>query len=321
MSFTLSDIDFKAELPDIPDVIPVAVHASPCAKDRGGPARSLAAVLDLEIAGTVDVPHGFAVGGSRGQVEVFAASGAIRARNTERLGGYPDERRNWSDAKQTDDDFQLGRRSTEHLTGSALEILEKVGLRDDHASLDVVLGQWALLDEKGTELESGVGRATVRLSYAVEGLPLIGPGAKTNLHFDPDEDGGGGLLARFFHVRRVVERTADIRTQSLEETFEPLLTQTWAGLEVDPSTATLSVTSASFGLLALPAEVDQGFAAPALAVEGQLAGAVAADGRELTVGFGRYLSLAHPKELAASGLATSGQIVSGEAVRGRGKGE
>lgn len=320
MPFTLSDIEFKTQLPAIPDVVPVAVHAAPCAKDRGGAARSLAEILDLKIAGTVDVPHGYAVGGAQGQVEVFAASGAIRARNTERLGSYPDERRNWADTKQTDDGFQLGRRPTEHLTGSALEILEKVGLRDDHAGLDVVLGQWALLDEEGTELESGPGRATVRLSYAVEGLPLIGPGAKTNLHFDPDEEGGGGLLARFFHVRRTVERTADVRTQSLEETFEPLLAQTWAGLDVDPSTARLSVTSASFGLLALPADVSQGFAVPALAIEGQLTDAVAADGRELTVGFGRYLPLAHPKELAASGLASSGQIVSGEVVRGRGKG-
>ena len=161
----------------------------------------------------------------------------------------------------------------------------------------------------------------MRLSYAAEGIPLIGPGAKTHLHFDPDEEGAGGLLARFFHVHRAVEATADVATQSLEEAFEPLLTQSWAGLEVDPSSARLSITSAKLGLLALPADVAQGFAAPALAVEGELTGAVAGDGRELTVGFGQYLALAHPKSLASSGLATSGPLLPGEVVRRRGKGE
>jgi hypothetical protein len=321
MPLTISDLEIKTDLPDIPDSIPVAVLASPCAKDKGGAARRLAEILDLEVAGTVDVPHGYAVGGSRGQVEVFAASGAIRARNTDRLSAYPDERRKWADAKLGDDGFQLGRRSTERLTKSAMEILEKSGLSDNWADLDVVLGQWALLDEKGNELESGPGRATVRLSYAAEGIPLIGPGAKTHLHFDPDEEGAGGLLARFFHVHRAVEATADVATQSLEEAFEPLLTQSWAGLEVDPSSARLSITSAKLGLLALPADVAQGFAAPALAVEGELTGAVAGDGRVLTVGFGQYLALAHPKSLASSGLATSGPIVPGEVVRRRGKGE
>ena len=100
MPFTISELELKTDLPDIPDSIPVAVLAVALpAKDRSGPARRLAEILDLEVAGTVDVPHGYAVGGSHGQVEVFAASGAIRARNTDRLSAYPDERRKWADAE------------------------------------------------------------------------------------------------------------------------------------------------------------------------------------------------------------------------------
>jgi hypothetical protein len=321
MAFKFDDVDFQTKLPEIPDSVPVAVHPAPCTKDRHGTARRLAAVLDLTIDGTVDVPHGFAVGGSRGQVEVFAASGAVCGRNTDRLSAYPDERRNWADVDKSDDGFRLGRKSAEVLSRSAMEILERTGLREEHAALDVVLGQWALLDEKGSELETGPGRATVRLSYASDGIPLIGPGAKTNLHFDPDEDGASGLLARLFHVHRPVELTKDVRTQSFEAAFEPLLTQTWAGLEVDPSVARLSITAASFGLLALPADITQGFAAPALAVEGELTGAVAGDGRELPVRFGQYLPLADPRELAAVGLASSGQVIGGQVVRGRAKGK
>jgi hypothetical protein len=321
MSFTLSDVDFRAEMPDIPSSVPVAVHSVPCLKERSGPARLLASILDIEVAGTVDVPHGYALGGAHGQVEVFAASGAIRARNADRLGAYPNERRDWASVERSDDGFQLGGRVAEHLSGYALELLEKAGIRDDYAKLDVVLGQWALLDEKGNELETGPGRATVRLSYESGGVPMIGPGAKTNLHFDPDEEGSAGVLARVFHVRRPVDGAKDVSTQSLEETFEPLLTQTWAGLDVDPKAARLSITAIKFGLLALPADISQGFAAPALAVEGELTGAVAGDGRELPVRFGRYLPLVHPRALAESGLASSGQVVPGRVIGGRSKGK
>ena len=68
-------------------------------------------------------------------------------------------------------------------------------------------------------MDSGPGRATVRLSYAVEGLALIGPGAKTNLHFDPSDDGRSVELARMFHVHRGVAARGEVATQSLEEAF------------------------------------------------------------------------------------------------------
>ena len=47
--------------------------------------RALAEILEIDVVGTASVPHGYAVGSDRGQVEVFSASGAVRARNTERL--------------------------------------------------------------------------------------------------------------------------------------------------------------------------------------------------------------------------------------------
>ena len=177
MPLTFRDIDFTVELPDISHA-PVLSHTPPCVKDRDDTTRALAEILEIDVVGTASVPHGYAVGSDRGQVEVFSASGAVRARNTERLAAYPDERRKWSEVERDETGtFTLGGDLTREVAGHGLELLRRVGLADEHAAIDVSLGQWAELAEDGTEVDSGPSRATVRLSYAAEGLALR-PGAR-----------------------------------------------------------------------------------------------------------------------------------------------
>lgn len=324
MPLQFTDVDFKVDLPDIPRVAPVATHTPPCTKDRADTTRALAEVLEIDLKGTAQVPHGYAVGSDRGQVEVFAASGAIRARNTERLTAYSDERREWRDVERDDDGtYRLGADAGKQLSHYGLELLSRIGIRDEYSSFDVSLGQWALLDEEsGKELESGPGRATVRLAYAVHGLPLIGPGAKTNLHFDPDGDGRGDRpgLARMFHVNRGVETTGEVATQSLDEAFSGLLAQSWSGHGLREGEGRITITAATFGLLALPADVVQTFAAPALMVEGEVSGVEIGRDQPTTVRFGQYLPLAHPKALAEAGYG-GGQLEPGVVVRGRARGK
>src|SRR5690606_31210709 len=114
---------------------------------------------------------------------------------------YPDERREWGEVERDDDGtFRLGDGLTRHLIGHGQELLHRVGLGEEPSDIDVSLGQWAQLNDDGREVDSGTGRATVRLSYAAEGLALIGPGAKANLHFDASDDGRSVELARMFHV-------------------------------------------------------------------------------------------------------------------------
>src|SRR4029077_12412482 len=126
-------------------------------------------------------------------------------------------------------------------------------------------------------------------------------------------------LARFFHVNRSTEATGDVRTLALEEVFAPLLADEWDGATVDPAKARLVITSATFGLLALPADVPQRFAAPALVVEGSVQGAVAGDDSEIELRFGRYLPVTSQRDLAGAGFASSGPVAPGVLVRGRGK--
>jgi hypothetical protein len=321
MPLTFNDVDFKVDLPEIPATTPVISHTPPCARDRDDTTRALAEVLHIDLKGTAQVPHGYAVGSDRGQVEVFSASGAVRARNAERLSAYPDERRNWSQVERDEDGtFRLGDELTRHLIGQGQELLHRVGLGDEPAAISVSLGQWAQLNADGTEVESGTGRATVRLSYAAEGLALIGPGAKTNLHFDPDDDGRSVALARIFHVHRDVAATGEVATQSLDEAFAGLLAQRWSGHGIREGEGRITITAATFGLLALPADVVQTFAAPTLMVEGEISGVEVGKDETVSVRFGQYLPLAHPRALAEAGYG-GGQLERGTVVRGRAKGK
>jgi hypothetical protein len=319
MAIDFSAIDFKVDLP-VPDYGLIAVLPTPCTRDAMRSVDALVEALGIKVAGSADMPHGFAVGGPNGQVEVFSASGAIRGRNTDQLSKYEDERRPWPDVVQEKDCdqtiFRLGKRASERLQAQSQRLLEAMKLTIKPADVGVTLGQWARLDESGKELESGAGRATVQYSYAIEGIPLIGAGAKTNVHFDPGEEGGDGIIARFFHVHRGFEAVKDVRLLDIEQAFEPLLSQTWSGIESERKRTRIAITAAEFGLLAMPADVPQRAAVPALQVEGVVSGLVPCDGREVSVRFGQYLSLVEPKALASTGYGTAGAIVPGQLMAG-----
>lgn len=324
MAIDISAVELKAK-PDIPRTGMAAMLPPPCLRERTRAMEGLAKSLGVKVAGAADVPHGFAMGGPSGQVEVFAASGAVRGRNTDQLSRYPDERRSWGEVvrEQTQDGvvYGLGPKTSKLLQTRAQRLLESAGLAEKAARVGVALGQWAKLDESGKEVESGAGRATVQFAYAVEGIPLIGAGAKTNVHFDPDDRGADGVIARFFHVHRGFEASKDLRLIGLEQAFEPLLTQTWSGIESTRGKTRITVTAAQFGLLALPADVAQRFAAPALQVEGTVSGLTARDGKEVAIRFGQYLPLVDPKVLAGAGLGSAGTILPGQVVVSREKGE
>ena len=319
MPIDFSAVDLQAK-PDIPKTGMAALMPPPCLRDRTRVVEGLAKSLGIKVVGSADVPHGFAVGGPSGQVEVFAASGAVRGRNTDQLSRFPDERRKWAEVVRAKDGvYGLGPKTARLLQTQAQRLLEASGLTEKASRVGVVLGQWARLDESGKELESGPGRATVQFAYAVEGIPLIGAGAKTNLHLDPDDNGAEGVIARFFHVHRGFEAAKTLRLLTIEQAFEPLLKQTWSGVESTKKTR-MTITAAEFGLLALPADVQQRFAAPALRVEGTVSGLVPTDGREVVIRFGQYLPLVDPKALAEAGLGSAGSILPGQVVASRSKG-
>ena len=251
-----------------------------------------------------------------GQIEVFSASGAIRGRNTERIGRYEDERRNWPDVEKIDGrdglEFVLGADAAKTLTTQGLRILAKAGIERGHADARVVLERWGLLDEKGQEIDAGPGRATLTLSYDVDGVPLLGAGAKTNLHFDPRER--TAELARFLHVHRALREVADVRTTRAEASLGPLLAEEWIRSGVRPGEARIVVTGAVFGLLAAPAHLVQHHSMPVLAIEGVVHGDL--DGLD-EIHFARYLPVHDERDAAARGLAPFVESGPGALTRAR----
>lgn len=305
MPIPFRDIDFRVKLPDIPSTMPAAVTEGQCAHERVEAMRTLAAVLGIDDAIEVTLPFGHALAGKAGQVEFFAASGAVRARNIPLLSRFDDERRDWPDVEKVDTNegvsYQLGRGTSDRLVEEARELLGRAGLADDGvAGVDVVLGRWAMLDEKGREQESGPGRATVRMSYAVEGTPLIGAGAKTNLHYDPVD--GRPTLARMFHVQRKVVDVREVRMGDIEEAFSAFLADPFLG-EKSGKGGRIVVTAVRAGLLALPADTPQRVAYPALAIEGTVESLKDERKGGYEVRFGRYVPAASPEALRRAGVA------------------
>lgn len=306
MPLSFRDIDFRTELPEIPSAMPAAVTEGQCAHDRVEPMRSLAGILDIgDDAIEVALSFGHALASDTAQVEFFAASGALRGRNVTVLGRFDDERRDWPDVEEVKGgdgvSYALGERAREGLLEQARELLARTGLGDDGvAGVDVVLDRWAELDDRGRERRSGPGRATVQMTYAVEGTPLIGPGAKTNLHYDPID--GTPTLARLFHVHRDVVDVREVSTDGAERAFDAFLADPFLNEQVDKG-GRVVVTRVQAGLLALPADTPQRVAYPALAVEGVIEGLKDERKGDRELRFGRYVPAAAPEALRRAGVA------------------
>jgi hypothetical protein len=307
MSLSVEGIDWRVAPPEIPDELPVATLATPSYEERLHAVRTLHERFTLGETIELDLPEGVAHAGRRGEVQYFAASGAVRARDAEVCRAFPDERRPWTDVTEVDDGdgarYELGEQTSALLFQDAGELLRAARLLPDGlGDVDVVLDQWAQLDESGAEIDRGPGRAVVRAPYSLDGVPFIGPGAKTRLAYEPV--GGRPVLARMFHVHRPVVDVHSVRTGGTERALTGLLRDPFLTGHHDRG-ARVAVTGIQVGLLALPAVVPQHIAAPAVAVRGVLEN-VHDDGRGPTeLRFARHYQAVSAKSLRAAGFAAA----------------
>jgi hypothetical protein len=193
---------------------------------------------------------------------------------------------------------RLNRNAAGQLIGQARELLEATGLigREALSGESVALDQVARLDAKGKEIAFGAGQATVRLSYAVEGLPVAGAGGKSLVFADP-----GGSQARItgaFHAWRNLRGARTVKLPPVEQALA-------VGLLSDPELElygkaghTIRVTRLDLAYLALPAFLRQSHLFPAFQVEGT----VSKGKRGAGFNFARYHHAAPPKAYAAADL-------------------
>jgi hypothetical protein len=177
------------------------------------------------------------------------------------------------------------------LVGEARELLEPLGLIGrEVASASVQLEQIARLDARGKEVAHGAGDATVKFSYAVEGVPVRGAGAKTLVFAHPRG------IAGAFHVWRTPGKAASVKLGSLDTALA-------VGLLSDPELGyyraaghKIQITRLDFCYLALPAFMRQSHLFPAFQIEGT----VSRGKRGEAFAFGRFHHAASPKAYAAA---------------------
>jgi hypothetical protein len=116
--------------------------------------------------------------------------------------------------------------------------------------------------EKGAPEQRVVG-LQVNLRYAVDGLPLVGPGAKAQVTVG--RDGEIGQAYRFWREFKQGAAVASVQAGRAFERFaaSPLI----ASL---PDSARVEVASIQLGLLCLPPSEPQGVLVPAYVVRGEI---------------------------------------------------
>ena len=274
MTLKLDDIRFETDLPKLPEHAPVIRCAAPGFDDRANGVRALADRLDLGDVKDMDTEFGRAMASDRGNVEYFAASGAIWSVNNLHDLKAETEFLDWDDLQEGEDaDGQpiltLGRGATERAMGLAHEMIEIGGFDMKHAlKPQVHLMQVAEANEEGKTLRSGAGEATVVFGYAIEDLPVIGAGGKTLVDIVPQR--GEMLPTGAINVWRTLQEATKIDVGGTEAGLA-------AGLLEDPDLmiaaekgGRITIQKVRLGLMSMPAAIHQSVLFPALEYEARV---------------------------------------------------
>jgi hypothetical protein len=270
MAINFSDLDIQVKLPVLPKSMPVPALAAPSLDERRSAIAGLGEQMKLGTLRPVELDHGTLMASDRGDITYFNASGALWARDAQAAKGAVNELRKWDGLVETTTDghrMALNADVSKRLVAQVQSMLQPLGLIGrEMASATVQLEQVAQLDGKGNEIMHGAGQATVKLLYAVEGVPVRGAGAKTLAFAEPLP--GSARIGGVFHAWRTVGKTASIQMQALEAALG-------VGLLTDPeldryaaSGHKIQITKLDFVYAALPAFLRQSHLFPAFQVEG-----------------------------------------------------
>jgi len=301
MTLTLDNLDLVVRLPEMPKSMPVFELTAPTLEDRRPGLDRLRELLRLGELRSAEFDHALVMAGDRGEIEFFPASGAVWARDATATQDSGDELRRWEQLEESEDEggprLTLSRDAADRLISQSREMLDGAGLLGSHlASEAVELDQVASLDARGREVERGAGSATVKFSYAVEGVPARGAGAKTLAFAEPGD--GEVRFSGAFHAWRTVGEARDVELPDIE-------TSLGVGLLVDPELVPyhdaghkIRITRLELVYLALPAFMRQTHLTPAFQVEGE----VSKGRRGAGFNFGRFHHAVPPRAFAAADL-------------------
>lgn len=274
MALKIDDLKFETDMPEIPDIGPVVLVEAPDLERRIQGMKALADRLSIAKAREVHTEFGRALVSEQGEVEFFEASGALWSINLAQARKQKNELRDWGKLKREKGPDGVVRttvvaKTRDRIADLAREVAERAGFEHEHTDdpyLD--MQQVASFNAKGKELSSGCGEATMVFPYQVEGLPVIGGGAKTLVDVAPADDDLQPVGA--VNVWRRPAGTRKVKLGGTESVLK-------AGLLVDPDLTQAAekggrviVESLRFGLMALPATMRQEFLFPVIEVSGRV---------------------------------------------------
>ena len=273
MALTLDNIEFKTELPKIPDSISLYNLKSPSLEEREPAIKLFIEILKLGKVNTIELKDSIMFASKRGEVEFFPASGSIWARDALAGEKTENEERKWDGLEkkniQGETHYVLNTNAAERLSKQAYELLDKSKLLNENAVFDrVELDQYVQFDEKGQEINSGAGSATIKFLYAVDTIPVFGPGAKTYIYADPED--GKPRITGAFHAWRELLNSKKIELPATEESLA-------SGFLKDPELMLyhkrgqkVEVSRLDFGYYSMPAFSKQSYLFPVFEVEGSI---------------------------------------------------
>jgi hypothetical protein len=271
MTLNIKDLNLQVELPELPRSIPIAALDAPPLDERQRAIEVITETLGLRDLTRGETGQSIAFVGKRGEIEYFPASGAMWARDAEAESAYDNELREWPGLEKTRTHdgtvYTLDAERSRGLIERSSALIEAAGLSEEHANKPkVVLDQVAELDEEGRTIRSGAGTSTVVTTYALEGLPVMGAGAKTHVYMEPAHN--AVRTTGMFHCWRRVTDAFNLPLHGIEQALR-------IGVLNDPELmmyhergSRIEVTDLTFGYLALPAMVPQTTLLPSFSVAG-----------------------------------------------------
>jgi hypothetical protein len=300
MPLEMNNLELEARLPDLPSAIPVLALSAPPLDERRAAIGHLAEYFRLGDLRSTEFDHALVMASAQGDIHYFFASGAVLARDATAGRDEQNELRKWDDLQDSGSGgnrMTLSPDASKRLIAQAQELLEPIGLLGrERASATVQLQQVARLDGDGREIEHGAGRATVKFGYAVDGVPVLGAGAKTLAFAEPGA--GEPHITGVFHVWRTLGEATVVKLATLQQALG-------VGLLTDPELELyqqaghkIRITRLDFGYLALPAFMRQSHLFPAFQIEGE----VSEGTRGMGFLFARFHHAVAPRTYAAAGL-------------------
>lgn len=302
MALSIDDLDLRIDLPEIPDSVTVPILEPVSLSDRRRSIDVLAERLSLGELERAQLTDSIVFASKRGEIEYFPASGAIWARDAAAELEHDNELRKWEGLERVDSGgneiLRPDRETAGMLTRAASEMLEQAGLVErEQGRPRITVDQVAELDERGEVIRSGAGSATISYDYTIDGLPVFGAGAKTQIFADPGRR--GVQITGGFHSWRKAVDSRDVVTGGIKSALSVGVLRDPELLLYHERGGRIEVTHLEFGYLALPAMVQQRSLMPSFQIEGRVH---LSDSKMEYFEFARYHHAASTDEYAAVGL-------------------